>query len=43
MGEWKEYFMRLLGGVEHKVVRRVGNAKRREGLEENIGRKKSKE
>lgn len=40
MGEWKEYFMRLLGGVEHKIVRGVRRASGGEDLKENIGKEK---
>jgi len=37
-GEWKEHFMRLLGGVEHRV--REGEGIRRGEKEEEISRKK---
>jgi hypothetical protein len=39
--EWKEHFMRLLGGVEHRV--REGDGKRGEGEEEEISREEIRE
>nr|XP_012232396.1 PREDICTED: golgin subfamily A member 6-like protein 22 [Linepithema humile] len=45
MKEWNEYFMRILGGVEGKVVmgeRRRGEEEEKEEWEEEIGRKELK-
>lgn len=39
MGEWKKYFMKLSGGVEHKVVKESKREREGKDVEEDIGRK----
>jgi len=41
MREWREHFMRLLGGLEHRV--KEGEGRRREEEEEEISREEIKE
>lgn len=37
-GEWKEYFIKLLRGVEHKVVRGGRRKRKRKNVEKHIAR-----
>lgn len=42
IGEWKEYFMRLLGGVEDRVIKGEGQGTAGREEEEEIGREEFK-